>query len=267
MSFVILYRVCSQNNFGYVSYIFLKSFTSVALSFRFALHVVFGAGSLKPCDGPACCFFLSSCCFDIDLRVFNCPFLSAVKKPRCLLGWSLLLPAIIVSRGFRIRPFLIYLVGSAALCANYLPAPSAATNTQELYILHRLFEKLNNKADFEISKEFPSVVSENVEFNSDNVQTSSAEEENKVLDAPAPQICYNDTIIFETSSVINKNILNYQTTAAVVKKLKVSPLQECLVWPVTPERKGNRRTERLPFVISSQMWQNMHEHKEDIKNN
>lgn len=46
-------------------------------------------------------------------------------------------------------------------------------NIEELYILHRLFEKLNNKADFEICKEVSSE-----ELNSDNIQTSSAVEEN-----------------------------------------------------------------------------------------
>lgn len=36
-----------------------------------------------------------------------------------------------------------------------------------------------------------------------------------------------------------------------VKKLSISPIESVLVWPLTPERKSTRITERVPFVISS----------------
>jgi len=49
------------------------------------------------------------------------------------------------------------------------------------------------------------------------------------------------------------------------KKLQISPIDECLLWPKTSERKGKRNTERVPYVISSKMWQNMYEEKEAKK--
>lgn len=51
------------------------------------------------------------------------------------------------------------------------------------------------------------------------------------------------------------------------KKLKISPIDSCLIWPKTPERKGKRNTERIPFVLSSKMWQSMYEQKEAEKKN
>jgi len=66
--------------------------------------------------------------------------------------------------------------------------------------------------------ELSSVVSGNVELNSDNMKTSSVEE-NKVLHAPSPQICYNDTIIFLTPSVTDNNMpLNDYNQSTVIKK-------------------------------------------------
>lgn len=49
------------------------------------------------------------------------------------------------------------------------------------------------------------------------------------------------------------------------KKLQVSPIDSCLIWPITPERKGKRNSERVPFVLSSKMWQSMYEQKEAAK--
>lgn len=40
----------------------------------------------------------------------------------------------------------------------------------------------------------------------------------------------------------------------IIKELNVSPFESCLVWPNTLERKGNRTTERVPFVVSSKIW-------------
>ncbi|KAK9720979.1 hypothetical protein QE152_g21787 [Popillia japonica] len=39
-------------------------------------------------------------------------------------------------------------------------------------------------------------------------------------------------------------------------------LEDYLIWPKTPERKGKRQTERLPFVITSSTWKKIHEDKE-----
>jgi len=49
------------------------------------------------------------------------------------------------------------------------------------------------------------------------------------------------------------------------KTFQISPLESCLVWPVTPERKGKRNIERVPYVVSSKMWKSMNQSKEDKK--
>lgn len=51
------------------------------------------------------------------------------------------------------------------------------------------------------------------------------------------------------------------------KILQISPIDSCLIWPKTPERKGKRNSERVPFVLSSKMWQSMYEQKEAVKKN
>ncbi|KAK4873512.1 hypothetical protein RN001_015541 [Aquatica leii] len=40
-----------------------------------------------------------------------------------------------------------------------------------------------------------------------------------------------------------------------------SELNDCLMWPKTPERKNKRQMERLPFVISSSGWKKIYEDK------
>jgi len=53
-----------------------------------------------------------------------------------------------------------------------------------------------------------------------------------------------------------------ETPRTINKKVfKISPLQSCLVWPVTLERKGKRSTERIPYVILSESWQNIQQTK------
>lgn len=49
------------------------------------------------------------------------------------------------------------------------------------------------------------------------------------------------------------------------KTFQISPLESCLVWPVTPERKVKRNIERVPYVVSSKMWKSMNQSIEDKK--
>jgi len=59
---------------------------------------------------------------------------------------------------------------------------------------------------------------------------------------------------------------NYKATPLnKKKKLQISPIDLCLIWPKTPEYKGKRNSERVPFVLSSRMWQSMYEQKEAVK--
>lgn len=42
-----------------------------------------------------------------------------------------------------------------------------------------------------------------------------------------------------------------------------SPLSDILVWPNTPKRKGKRNIERMPFVLTSDKWQELHNEEEN----
>lgn len=44
-----------------------------------------------------------------------------------------------------------------------------------------------------------------------------------------------------------------------------STLSDILLWPDTPKRKGEKQTERAPFVVTSQQWRALYEEKEAKK--
>lgn len=44
-----------------------------------------------------------------------------------------------------------------------------------------------------------------------------------------------------------------------------SQLSDILVWPNTPKRKGKRNIERMPFVLTSNKWQDLHNEEEKKK--
>lgn len=111
--------------------------------------------------------------------------------------------------------------------------------SEEFFILYRIYEQLkgnqqNSEVDLELEKE----KSNADQSNSAIVTTSSSEVEleKEILGIP---INHPDTIIKN-----NKNHI-------ILKKLEISPIESCLIWPVTPERKDTRTTERVPYVITS----------------
>lgn len=67
----------------------------------------------------------------------------------------------------------------------------------------------------------------------------------------------------EIEICIEKNVVTPRLING--KTFQMSPLKSCLVWPVTPERKGKRNIERVPYVVSSKMWKSMNQSKEDKK--
>jgi len=79
----------------------------------------------------------------------------------------------------------------------------------------------------------------------------------------------NDTLIDTNNDDANFKILSAQSSTfscnVIKKSLQISPLDKCLIWPVTPERNGKHSIERIPYVISSKMWQQIHEQKENAK--
>lgn len=76
-----------------------------------------------------------------------------------------------------------------------------------------------------------------------------------------------DISITADTNVLQESEDKIITPRVKIKKLQVSPIDTCLIWPITPERKGKRNTERVPFVISSDKWQRMYEKKEQSKRN
>ncbi|CAI6354541.1 unnamed protein product [Macrosiphum euphorbiae] len=125
--------------------------------------------------------------------------------------------------------------------------------SEEFFILYRIYEQLkgnqqNSEVDLELEKE----KSNADQSNSAIVTTSSSEVEleKEILGTP---INHPDTLIKN-----NKNHI-------ILKKLEISPIESCLIWLVTPERKGTRITERVPYVITSDNWKNLYENKEKKK--
>jgi hypothetical protein len=44
-----------------------------------------------------------------------------------------------------------------------------------------------------------------------------------------------------------------------------SSIKDYLVWPESPIRKGNRNSERMPFVLTSEQWKNLQAEKREKK--
>jgi len=160
MFFVILYRVCAVEINSVMFHVFF-----VKSCFPFVSHFMLSSGRFVKTvwrTGLFFSFFFPSCCFDVEFRVFQVIFLSIIifcQKPRFLwfrelavgkyrsnnfycqyfhiyfpsLGWSLLLPAIILSRGFRIRPFLL----CARLCFCVLNSSLVAVASIKLLLRNR----------------------------------------------------------------------------------------------------------------------------------
>lgn len=71
----------------------------------------------------------------------------------------------------------------------------------------------------------------------------------------------------DISITTDKNVFqefeeNIITSCIKIKKCQVSPLDTCLIWSISPERKGKWNAEKVPFVISSVMWKRMYEQEE-----
>lgn len=47
---------------------------------------------------------------------------------------------------------------------------------------------------------------------------------------------------------------NAKVDPIVIKKMKYGPLEDWLVWPKTPEKKGQRSRKQMPYVITSTAW-------------
>lgn len=154
---------------------------------------------------------------------------------------------------------------------NDIQGTETENYSQELHMLYKLHEKLKytNNAHLEINA---SPVMNNVENISEvSVQYQYEDIEvtvtTNVLSNDQSTMYKNDNYILPSLNESPGCHNNYEQTSTNSKTLTLSPLESCLVWPVTPERKGKRNTERTPFVITSQMWKYMHENKANKKKN
>ncbi|KAJ4448102.1 hypothetical protein ANN_10114 [Periplaneta americana] len=92
----------------------------------------------------------------------------------------------------------------------------------------------------------------------DNV--SVLEEEKYISDA--------NQSIGESKSIqrcVNDNQALVDNSLSTQNNQGKSPLSDILVWPNTPKRKGKRNIERMPFVLTSYKWQELHNEEEKKK--
>lgn len=85
---------------------------------------------------------------------------------------------------------------------------------------------------------------------------------NEIISTTSDQIQPKEKSKSNPTPINNLELRKITENLVEVKKLSISPIESVLVWPLTPERKGTRITERVPFVISSQKWQTLYEEKD-----
>lgn len=122
------------------------------------------------------------------------------------------------------------------------------SHPEEFFVLYRLHEEFKKK---------------------DNTINEVSNDDDQLLFENSMPSCH-EVIHQEKSMSDNLPINNLELTKSTkslvdVKQLSISPIESVLVWPLTPERKGTRITERVPFVISSEKWQTLYEEKEKKK--
>ncbi|KAI4457966.1 helix-turn-helix psq domain [Holotrichia oblita] len=101
---------------------------------------------------------------------------------------------------------------------------------------------------------------ENLEF--ENAQHHISENEENA-DPTVPYIDESN----ESLKVGSASHVQYTTTNkddSIVKGVDRG-LREALVWQLSPERKFQRKTQRMPYVITSSGWKKIHEEKEEVK--
>lgn len=145
-------------------------------------------------------------------------------------------------------------------------------HAEEFYILYRLYEKLKKctKND-DVEKNASSIfnnsdyISEDIDdHQNENIEIIYRIEPNNNNDVQSTTDNYNITPSSNrTLEIQEKN----NQPCTMIKKMNLSPLETCLVWPITPERKGKRDIERVPFVITSQKWKHLYEEKANKKKN
>lgn len=130
-------------------------------------------------------------------------------------------------------------------------------HSEEFFILYRLFEKLKKS-------------NSDVGFNAENstIQLSptksTAQSPDSIVINIESELLKEPTYITSSSSILETPVQT-TTNPVNVKTFSITPLESCLVWPITPERKNIRMTERVPYVITSKNWKHLYEEKENAK--
>lgn len=124
---------------------------------------------------------------------------------------------------------------------------------EEFFVLYRLHEKLKNNQGtiHQVSNDAEQLFSDN-----------SMPPSNEIIRTTSDQIQPQEKSKNDTTPINSLELVEITENLVEVKKLSISPIESVLVRPLTPEHKGTRITERVPFVISSQKWQTLYEEKE-----
>lgn len=127
---------------------------------------------------------------------------------------------------------------------------------EEFFVLYRLHEKLKNNQGtiHQVSNDAEQLFSDN-----------SMPPSNEIISTTSDQIQPQEKSKSDPMPINNLELGKITENLVEVKKLSISPIESVLVWPLTPERKGTRITERVPFVISSRKWQTLYEEKDRKK--
>jgi hypothetical protein len=70
------------------------------------------------------------------------------------------------------------------------------------------------------------------------------------------------TFSLVTESAVLTNDLSNEALGNISN---ASSIKDYLVWPESPIRKGNRNSERMPFVLTSEQWKNLQAEKKREK--
>ena len=162
---------------------------------------------------------------------------------------------------------------------------------EEFFVLYRLYEhyhdmKVKHTAQ---SSEGRAVTPETPEINTQVAPENITDDSLEFLSAGPPQLEKNNVnqedhttttqpeskntanvgeenteILSSTVFLMDKNNANQEDNAPATPT-KENNLQQILVWPETPKRKGKTNTERVPFVLTSGKWKEAHDKKEKLK--
>ncbi|KAJ4440415.1 hypothetical protein ANN_08556, partial [Periplaneta americana] len=160
-------------------------------------------------------------------------------------------------------------------------------NSEEFYVLFRLYEVFAKKKEKYFERMGTPVEPEEITVDSMKVVTDKEidqpEDNEEIIErqlssqsqVDAVEIASNEH--FQTKEVganmgiqednllktPEKNLSNEEKKT--LRRSEVRTLEDCLIWPETPKRKNIRKTERMPYVLTSKKWRALFRNKEEKK--